>query len=71
MFLAACDCFALGSTSLQCDRRTGQCPCLPGIEGSLCDRCHYATSGSLPDCKPCGACFHNYEAVLKELSGVF
>lgn len=34
-----CNCHALGSTSGQCDIRTGQCECQPGVTGQHCDRC--------------------------------
>lgn len=34
-----CNCHALGSTNGQCDIRTGQCECQPGVAGQHCDRC--------------------------------
>ncbi|XP_041349801.1 laminin subunit beta-1-like isoform X2 [Gigantopelta aegis] len=36
-----CVCHSLGTNSQagQCDRRTGQCPCLPNVIGPTCDRC--------------------------------
>lgn len=54
---------------MQCDRRTGQCECLPGIDGFLCDRCARGTTGQLPYCKPCGECFDSWDRVIRDLSG--
>lgn len=36
-----CQCEILGTNSSiqHCDRYTGQCPCLPNVEGVQCDRC--------------------------------
>ena len=38
---SACICNILGTnrTGGACDRRTGQCPCLPSVLGRACDRC--------------------------------
>jgi len=62
-----CDCNPLGSATNQCDRRTGQCQCLPGIAGDKCDRCDRGTTGELPNCRPCGECFDNWDRIIKEL----
>ena len=39
----SCVCNLLGTNSTQginvCDRQTGQCPCLPNVEGLSCDLC--------------------------------
>ncbi|KAK3103280.1 hypothetical protein FSP39_018141 [Pinctada imbricata] len=63
----ACDCNDQGSAQRQCDRRTGQCVCLPGISGYKCDRCDRGTTGELPNCKPCGECFDNWDRVVRDL----
>ena len=34
-----CNCLKEGSRSDTCDKKTGQCSCLPNIIGSKCDRC--------------------------------
>ncbi|XP_022231765.2 laminin subunit beta-1 [Drosophila obscura] len=36
-----CDCDFLGTnnTLAHCDRRSGQCPCLPNVQGLRCDQC--------------------------------
>ena len=34
-----CDCDPSGSTDMQCDLITGQCPCRDKVEGRKCDRC--------------------------------
>jgi laminin beta 1 len=65
--LTACDCHPGGSTELQCDRTTGQCPCQPGVTGMKCDRCDRGTTGELPNCKPCGECYDNWDAIISEL----
>lgn len=63
----ACDCNGQGSADMQCDRRTGQCVCLTGISGYKCDRCDRGTTGELPNCKPCGECFDNWDRVIRDL----
>ncbi|XP_063408857.1 laminin subunit beta-1-like [Mytilus trossulus] len=64
----ACDCNYQGSAQTQCDRRSGQCVCLTGISGYKCDRCDRGTTGVLPNCKPCGDCFNNWDRVIRDLS---
>uniref|UniRef100_A0A0K0EAE9 Laminin subunit beta-1 n=1 Tax=Strongyloides stercoralis TaxID=6248 RepID=A0A0K0EAE9_STRER len=56
-----CNKFGTNSTSGECDRVTGQCPCLPNVIGKACDQCevnHYnLQSGegcSFCDCDPSG-----------------
>ncbi|XP_071081967.1 laminin subunit beta-1-like [Haliotis cracherodii] len=53
----SCVCFSLGTDADggQCDRRNGQCPCLPNVMGLRCDQCapgHY----NLQSGKGCDAC---------------
>lgn len=67
---SACDCNYQGSAQTQCDRRSGQCVCLLGISGYKCDRCDRGTTGELPNCKPCGDCFNNWDRVIRDLSGM-
>ncbi|KAM8799629.1 laminin subunit beta-2 [Eudromia elegans] len=57
-----CSCNALGTDpstcgpqECRCDGRSGQCRCLPHVEGQSCDRCspHYWNLGSGQGCEPC------------------
>ncbi|GLV33913.1 Laminin B2 [Carabus blaptoides fortunei] len=53
-YCVACNCDAVGSRSLQCNRE-GRCQCKPGVTGDKCDRCdvnHYDFSAQ--GCKNCG-----------------
>ena len=45
VFLAACNCTSLGSTSLVCDMVTGVCPCKPGVVNRTCDQCQESFYG--------------------------
>jgi len=62
-----CDCLMVGSETQQCDHRTGKCECIPGIGGHKCDRCDRGTTGEIPNCKPCGECFDNWDRELENL----
>ncbi|XP_058446853.1 laminin subunit alpha-1 isoform X1 [Malaya genurostris] len=52
-----CECNREGSFSEECDARSGQCRCKPGITGRKCDRCelpkHIVQNYK---CKPCDNC---------------
>lgn len=59
-----CDCDPTGSTDLQCDLVTGQCPCRDKVEGRRCDRCMENTrtkdTGGFGEkiCEPCDDCYN-------------
>ena len=65
--LPACNCNGEGSETRQCDRRTGVCPCVPGVAGDKCDRCARGTTGELPNCVPCGECFDDWDEIITDL----
>ena len=67
MFCAACNCNMQGSETMQCDRQTGACPCVPGVTGEKCDRCARGTTGELPNCTPCGECFDDWDVIITDL----
>ncbi|XP_055926474.1 laminin subunit beta-1-like [Argiope bruennichi] len=52
-----CVCNALGTADANgiCDKRTGQCPCLPNVIGTSCDLCapHHWNISSRFGCVPC------------------
>ncbi|XP_062402110.1 laminin subunit beta-3 isoform X2 [Sardina pilchardus] len=50
-----CDCAFAGSRSQSCDQVTGQCPCLPNVQGLNCDRCAvgFWDPNSPSGCQPC------------------
>ncbi|XP_050306912.1 laminin subunit alpha-1 [Anthonomus grandis grandis] len=48
----ACNCSHTGSTSLQCEKFNGFCPCKIGFDGSKCDRCAFGYYG-YPNCRKC------------------
>ncbi|EDW76145.1 uncharacterized protein Dwil_GK14820 [Drosophila willistoni] len=59
-----CECDFLGTnnTLAHCDRHTGQCPCLPNVQGLRCDQCevnHWKIASGegceLCNCDPIGA----------------
>lgn len=62
-----CNCDPAGSQTLQCDHQTGRCVCQPGIGGERCDRCDRGYVGTAPYCEPCGECFDNWDAILRDL----
>ncbi|KAL9706445.1 hypothetical protein quinque_009963 [Culex quinquefasciatus] len=52
-----CDCNREGSLSDECEAKSGQCQCKPGIMGKRCDRCEqpkHIVQGY--KCKPCDNC---------------
>ena len=55
--LAGCDCneFGWNRRAGNCDRVTGQCPCLPNVIGIKCDRCapNHWNLQSRTGCEPC------------------
>ncbi|CAG5116954.1 unnamed protein product, partial [Candidula unifasciata] len=52
---ARCVCHQLGTEAGDCDRVTGQCPCLPNVVGQRCDQCalSYWNIASRKGCTPC------------------
>ncbi|XP_067248417.1 laminin subunit beta-1b isoform X1 [Chanodichthys erythropterus] len=75
----SCMCHLVGSSRhscvdglCECDRDSGQCPCLPGVEGQHCDRCAPNTwnLNSGKGCQPC-QCHpkHSYSSSCDLLSG--
>lgn len=60
----ACECDPTGSTDLQCDELTGECPCRDKVEGRRCDRCMENTksrdNGGYGEkiCEPCDDCYN-------------
>lgn len=47
-----CNCDIDGTTSFECEKFGGQCPCKPNIIGRRCEICKTGFYG-FPDCKPC------------------
>lgn len=47
-----CNCDVEGSTSFECDKFGGQCPCRPNIIGRRCEICRTGFYG-YPKCRPC------------------
>ncbi|CAH8678561.1 unnamed protein product [Schistosoma haematobium] len=56
-----CRCHPIGSIANQhCDRKTGQCPCKPGVVGQACNRCQEGYKQTrLPD-SPCIKAMEHY-----------
>jgi len=63
----ACNCDPIGSKSTQCNRDTGQCDCLEGVDGVRCNRCKRGFTGQVPNCQPCGECFDNWDTIILNL----
>ena len=61
-----CDCNMSGSNSTQCDTM-GQCTCRAGVVGLQCDRCARGTTGTFPDCVPCGECYDTWEVEVSAI----
>ena len=55
-----CDCNPVGSMSKTCDHQTGQCLCLPNVEGIHCDLCSAGYFG-LNSGTGCTACNCNLQ----------
>ncbi len=47
-----CDCNLQGSSSNECDHKTGDCICLEGFEGRHCDKCQFGYY-RFPNCRRC------------------
>ena len=48
-YVSDCACDRMGTE--ECDHNSGECRCLPGVEGELCDRCkadHWGFSSGEP-----------------------
>ncbi|CAH8680953.1 unnamed protein product [Schistosoma rodhaini] len=62
-----CRCHPIGSIANQhCDRKTGQCPCKPGVVGQACNRCQEGYKQTrLPDA-PCIKAMEHYAHRRKE-----
>ncbi|CAI2735600.1 unnamed protein product [Schistosoma spindalis] len=62
-----CRCHPIGSiTNQHCDRKTGQCPCKPGVVGQACNRCQEGYKQTrLPDA-PCIKAMEHYAHRRKE-----
>ncbi len=67
-----CDCDPTGSTDIQCDLATGQCPCRDKVEGRRCDRCMENTrskdTGGYGEkiCEPCDDCYNLVSDAVNE-----
>lgn len=58
-----CNCDSEGSTSFECEKFGGQCPCRPNIIGRRCEICRSGFYG-FPRCRPC-----NCPALCEEDTG--
>ncbi|XP_076751939.1 wing blister [Xylocopa sonorina] len=48
-----CDCDPMGSSSVECDARSGQCPCKPLFEGRDCSSCIEGYGNVTAGCREC------------------
>jgi len=68
----SCECDPTGSTDLQCDELTGQCPCRHKVEGRKCDRCMENTQtrdlggGGEKICEPCDDCYDLVQTAVNQ-----
>lgn len=62
-----CQCNPLGAATMQCHQNNGSCICMPGMGGYNCDECARGYLGNVPNCRPCGECFNNWDSVLDQL----
>ncbi|KAF5404743.1 Laminin beta 1 [Paragonimus heterotremus] len=62
-----CNCDRVGASSDFCDPVSGQCPCRTGVAGRQCDRCDRGTEGTLPNCRPCGECWTNWDKAIDKV----
>ncbi|KAK7503934.1 hypothetical protein BaRGS_00004666, partial [Batillaria attramentaria] len=59
-----CNCDPAGSVSDRCDQGTGQCRCIPGIQGQRCDKCPDRSQGVQNGA--CVSCYDGCTGVLLE-----
>eukprot|EP00794_Sanderia_malayensis_P006149 gene6149-6855_t len=62
----ACLCNPAGSKDLQCDRKSGSCVCRKGVIGKRCDMCDARTTGVMPKCEKCHACYDQWDEIILE-----
>lgn len=53
LMFAACNCDPLGSSSTECDEKSGQCPCKPLFEGRDCSSCIEGYGNVTAGCREC------------------
>ena len=62
-----CNIHGIKSGEQICDPFNGQCNCLEGITGQVCDECATGWEGKVPYCAQCGECFENWNASIAVL----